>query len=328
VGNGPFTLDQWIMNRILTVKKNRSYWDAKRVRLNEIRFYPIQNAGTEERMFRTGQLHVTDHVPTEKIAVYRKRNPQVLHISSYLGTYFYRFNTTVKPLDDARVRRALAMCIDRRAIVTDITRGGQAPAFNLTPPGLNGYSADARIPYDVDAARRLMADAGHANGRGVPALELAFNTSEQNLRIAVAIQGMWKQALNVDVALTNQDWKVFLDRDTRLDYQIHRGSWIGDYLDPTTFLGMFSSGGGNNRTGWNSVHYDALLRRAARSPDQARRYALLGRAESILMTEAPIAPIYFYTSVRLISRDVRGWDPNLLDRHPYKYIYLEHSTHV
>jgi oligopeptide transport system substrate-binding protein len=323
VGNGPFVLREWILNRILSVEKNPFYWDARRVRLREIRFYPVPNPSTEERMFRAGQLHVTARVPIDKIAVYRARNPGLLHITPYLGTYFYRFNTTRPPLSDARVRRALAMCIDRGQITDHVTKGGQIPAYTLTPADTAGYTSRARAPFDPEHARRLLAEAGFPDGRGFPRLQLMFNTDELHRKVATAIQQMWKQALNIDVDLVSQDWKVYLDRESRLDYHITRAAWIGDYLDPTTFTDMFISGGGNNRTGWSSARYDALVAEAARTADRDTRYALLGQAEAILMEEMPIVPIYTYTQVRLISPHLRGWEHNILDQHPFKYLWLE-----
>ncbi|MBI2969684.1 MAG: peptide ABC transporter substrate-binding protein, partial [Gammaproteobacteria bacterium] len=325
VGNGAFVLKEWILNRILVVEKNSNYWDADRVKLREIHFYPIPNASTEERMYRAGQLHITEKVPTDKIAVYRAQDPESLSISPYLGTYFYRFNTTRKPLDDLRVRRALAMCIDRRQIVEKITKGGQMPAFTFTPPDTAGYTADAAIAYDFATARALLAEAGYPDGRGFPRLELMFNTDEAHRKIAIAVQEMWRKHLNVEISLTSQDWKVYLDRERNLDYEISRASWIGDYLDPTTFLDLFITGGGNNRTGWSNPRYDRLLAEAARTVDEEQRHALLRQAERILMDEMPVVPIYTYTRVRLISPDLRGWQENILDQHPYKFLRLERS---
>ena len=322
VGNGPFTLDDWVLNRILTVKRNPYYWDAKTVRLNGIAFYPIQNVNTEERMFRAGELHITDKIPPEKIAVYRRERPEVLHITPYLGTYFYRFNTTRAPFNDVRVRRALAMSIDRKEIVEHVAKGGQPPAWTVTPPNTNGYTARTRIPYDVKEARRLLAEAGYPDGKGFPKVELTFNTAETHRQIAIAAQQMWKSALNIDITLANVDWQVYLDRESRLDYQMTRAAWIGDYLDPTTFLDMFLSDSGNNRTGYKNPEYDALIEKAAQTADQAERYAVLQQAEAILDRDVPVMPIYTYTQTRLISTDVQGWYHNILDQHPYKYLWL------
>ena len=323
VGNGPFTLSSWKLNHLIRVEKNPLYWDAETVKLNEIRFYPIDSALTEERMFRTGALHATSSTPLNKIAVYQTEQPEKISISPYLGTYYYRFNTDRAPLDDARVRRALSMTIDREAIVTAITKGGQLPAYTFTPPNTQTYRAPpSPIRHDIAAARQLLAEAGYPNGEGFPTLELIYNTSDGHRRIAVAIQQMWKTALNIDISLANQDWKVYLSRVQSQDYDIARAAWIGDYPDPNTFLDMFVSGGGNNQTGWSNPRYDQLIAEAATQADNPQRYATFQRAESLLMEESPIAPIYTYTRVLLKQPQLQGWHANILDHHPYKYVSI------
>ena len=325
VGNGPFKLKEWALNRRIVVEKNDHYWDADAVKLNQVVFYPIQNATTEERMFRAGQLHITNNLPVDKTEYYRKERPDVLKIFPYFSTYYYIFNTLSPPLDDIRVRQALTMSIDRKQITEKITKAGQLPAFNFTPPDTNGYTAKARVTYDVERARTLLTEAGYPGGENFPIIELMYNTSEEHRRIAIAIQQMWKINLNVNVALLNQDWKVYLDKRDSKDYQVARAGWIGDYLDPITFLDLFVSTGGNNDTGWSDKRYDELIAKAATIAEQEKRYALLQEAEAILMTELPVMPIYTYVSKSLVSPDVRGWRPNILDQHPYKYISLTPS---
>ncbi|MGB5326551.1 MAG: peptide ABC transporter substrate-binding protein [Pseudomonadales bacterium] len=324
VGNGPFQLREWRLNYRIGVAKNPHYWDAERVALNEIRFYPIDNAQTEERMFRTGALHLSAALPPDKIETYLASAPDRISIDPYLGTYYYRFNTTRPPLDDVRVRRALSLAINRQLLVDAVAKGGQQPAYSFTPPDIHGYQPpQSLLSYDVEAARRLLAEAGFANGNGFPKLELLYNTSEGHLRIAVAIQQMWKEALNIDIALSNQDWKVFLSRAQALDYDIARAGWIGDYPDPNSFLDMFVTAGGNNQTGWSDEDYDRLIAAAASEADPPRRFGHFYAAESILLNESPIAPIYTYTRVQLKHPSVQGWWPNILDHHPYKYVWLE-----
>ena len=169
----------------------------------------------------------------------------------------------------------------------------------------------------------MLAEAGYPEGKGFPKCELLYNTSEGHRKIAVAIQQMWKAALSVEATLVNQDWKVYLSSRKTGDYDISRAGWIGDYADPNTFLDMFVTGGGNNHSGWSNRTYDGLIARAARTIDQKKRYRLFQEAEKILLEEAPIIPIYTYTNTSLIHPDVKGWHPNILDHHPYQYVYLE-----
>ena len=325
VGNGPFVLKQWKLNKIIIVEKNPLYWDADTVKLKAIHFHPIQHTATEERLFRTGQLHVTNSLPEEKIAVYKENKPGLIKIYPYLGTYFYRFNTTKPPLNDVRVRMALAMTIDRNKIVEKVTKGGQIPAYTLTPPDTLGYTANASIPFDIERAKNLLNEAGYLDGEGFPKIQLLYNTSEGHRKIALAIQQMWKLALNVDIELYNQDWKVFLDSQRTMNFEMTRASWIGDYVDPNTFLDMFITDGGNNNTGWSNQRYDELISLAAQTSDQEQRYKIFQQAEEILMEAVPIIPIYTYTRNFLISPDVKGWHQNILDHHPYKYVVLEAS---
>jgi len=324
VGNGPFQLKSWRLNYLIEVEKNPYYWDAETVRLSAIRFYPIDNAQTEERMFRTGAIHGTSTTPSDKILTYQTESPERISISPYLGTYFYRFNVTRPPLNDSRVRTAFSLAIDRQAIIDAVTKGGQLPAFSFTPPNTQGYfPPTSPINHDIERARQLMTEAGFKDGAGFPELELLYNTSDGHRRIAEAIQQMWKTNLGINVRLANTDWKVYLARTNGLDYDISRAGWIGDYPDPNTFLDMMISGGGNNRTGWNNPDYDQLIAKAATLADQHERFQTFQQAEQILDREAPLMPIYTYTRVALQDPSVQNWFSNILDHHPYKYVYLQ-----
>ncbi|MFT6758258.1 MAG: oligopeptide transport system substrate-binding protein [Chitinophagales bacterium] len=322
VGNGPFVLTEWALNRIIRIEKSPSYRDAEKIKLNEVRFYPIDNLSTEERMFRANTLHITESIPSEKIAVYQAKNSREIKISPYFGTYYYRINTLKPPMDDKRIRLALAMTIDRQKIVTAITKGGQIPAYNFTPPDAEGFTARAKIPFDIERAQQLLADAGYPDAEGLGPIEILYNTSEGHKKIAIAIQQMWKLALGIDVKLYNQDWKSSLITISNLDYQVARSAWIGDYPDPNTFLDTMTTGNGNNRTGFTNGEYDALIRKAANTMDQQQRFEYFQQAEQILTEEVPVIPIYTYTQNYLRSNDVKGWHDNVLDYHPLKYVYL------
>ena len=325
VGNGPFVLSKWRVNDVIVVKKSPTYWDRDRVRLNAMQIYPIESEDTEERAFRAGQLHITYWLPVNKVDYYRTNYPDLLSITPYLGTYFYRLNTTKPPLNDVRVRRALAMAYDRQSLVKNVMRGGQLPAFNLVPPNTAGYTCRTHLKEDVAEARRLLAEAGYPGGKGMPAIELLYNTMEQHRAIAEALQQMWKENLGVQVRLVNQEWKVYLDAQRTMSYEMCRGSWIGDYNDPNTFLDLWQADNGNNRTGWSNTNYDRFIAEAARATNQVQRYEFFQKAEAILLDEMPILPIYYYTHVCAQRPEIKGWYPNILDNHPYKYVYLEES---
>jgi oligopeptide transport system substrate-binding protein len=323
VGNGPFVLKSWHRGQEIVVARSPGYWDAARVRLQEIHFHVFESTDAEERAFRSGQLHVTEALPPDKVDGYRKDSPELLRIDPLLGTYFLRINTRRPGLNDLRVRTALALAIDREAITEKVLRGGQMPAFSFTPPGLGGYAPDEIQRKNLDEARRLLTDAGHSGGAGLTELELLYNTSESHKVIAEAVQEMWRRDLGIQVRLVNQDLKSAEDARRTGSYELLQSSWIADYADPSSFLDILRGDSGNNFTGWSSPDYDNLLFTAARTPEQSARNALYGKAERLMLREAPVIPIYHYTHVFLIRPSVRGWSPTLLDHHPYKDVYLE-----
>ena len=324
VGNGPYKLEEWKINRHITVTKNPYYWDEGNVSINSIVFKPVDNAVTEERMFRAGALHVTSSIPADKIAIYQEKSAPELKITPYLGTYFYRLNINTPQLQDKRVRRALGMAIDRKQLVDNITKGGQIPAYTMTPPGTMGYFPESTLNFDPEAAKRLLAEAGYPNGEGFPPVEILYNTNEGHRKIAVALQEMWKNYLNIDIKLLNQEWKVYLATESAGDYQISRGGWIGDYVDPNNFLDMFLCNGGNNRTGWCNEEYDRLILEVAPSQSShEQRLKIFQQAETMLLEDMPIIPVYTYTSIKLLHPSVRNFDDNILNQAMYKDLYLD-----
>jgi oligopeptide transport system substrate-binding protein len=322
VGSGPFILKTWRPNDVIEVVRNPYYWDAAQVKLNGINFYSIENDNTQDRAFRAGQLHKTATVPLDRIPYYRREHPDLIHISPYLGTYFFRLNVERKPLNDPRVRLALNLALDRESIVRNITRADQKAATGYTPPGMAGYQALDQIQYNPDRARQLLAEAGFPNGKGFPKFNILINTSEAHRTIAEAVQQMWKEELNIDVGIENQEWKVYLDSQNNINYDISRSAWIGDFMDPLTFLGMWTTGNGNNNTHWSNPQYDALMAEAASTSDPAKRLEILRQAEELFLSEPPVVLLYWYTRVDLMDPSVKNWNPLVLDNHNYKFIDL------
>ncbi len=323
VGNGAFVLSEWKVNQIIRVTKSPTYWDREMMKLNEIRFFPIENPNTDETTFLAGQAHNTNTIPVEKIPYHKENNPQLIHLEPYHGVYFYRLNTTRPPLDDIRVRMALNLSVDRPLLVEQVTRGGQRPAYGYTPDGMSGYSTPQPLSYDVEKAKALLAEAGFPNGEGFPPMDILINTSENHKKIGEAIQEMWRKNLNIPITISNQEWKVYLDAQTNLQYDISRSGWIADFTDPITFLDMYTTGNGNNDTGWSNPKYDRLINRAKQANSPEEHFTALENAEKLLLTEVPIVPIYWYTRVYLLDPIMKNWNPKLLDNRPYKYIYFD-----
>ena len=172
VGNGPFILKEWKPNQRIVVTHSPTYWDHANVTLDEIQFFPIESSDVEERMFRTGQLHITYEVPQSKIPVYRRDHPESIHLNPYDGVYFYRCNVKAPPFDNPKVRRALALAIDRESLTRDVLHGGEQPAYNIVPPGNAGFISRNHIEGDIAEARRLLAEAGYPDGKGFPKTEI------------------------------------------------------------------------------------------------------------------------------------------------------------
>ena len=323
VSNGAFKLTEWSLNRRIIVEKSDHYWDRDKVSLNQVIFYPTENVVSEERMFRAEQLHYTQVAPLDKIPLYREMPDSPYVQAPYLGTYYYLLNTQRPPVDDVRVRKALAMSVDRDKLVRSVLQNTAVPAYSITPPDTLGYFPPKLFDYNPDEARRLLAEAGYPNGDGWPGVEILYNTQEAHRKIAVAIQQMWKSELGIDVTISNQEWKVYLDAVTQIDFQVARRGWIGDYVDANNFLDMFITGGGNNNTHYaDPVYDDLILYKAPKAVTREARYALFTQAETMLMEEMPIIPLYTYTSKHLIHPSVDGLYANLMDSLNLKYVTL------
>ncbi|MDF9826766.1 oligopeptide transport system substrate-binding protein [Ereboglobus sp. PH5-10] len=327
VGNGAFVLKEWRHGQRISVEKSPTYWDAENVRLNGVVFYSFESRDAEERAFRAGQLHLTEALSPSKIDAYRRNSPGLLRVDPYLGTEFYRINTERPFLNDARVRRALSLAVDRKLIAAQILRGVQSPAYEFVPPDAlaraDGKPAPGALRHDANAARALLAEAGYPEGKGAPPVELLFNTSESHRAVAEAVQEMWRRELGLSVTLVNQENKTVLGARRARDYQVLRSAWMADYADALSFLEVWESSSGNNHTGWSDAAFDQLLYQAARTADKQARAVLLQKAEAILLGQSPMIPLYHYSHVFLIRPSVRNWHPTLLDHHPYKAVWLE-----
>lgn len=323
VSNGPFTLEFRRIRDRIRLRKNPQYWNADQVQLNIIDAMAIKYQTTALSMFLKGQVDWIVKPPSSLLPELRKRDDY--RASTALIVYFYRLNTARKPLDDVRVRRALNLAMDKQAICDHVTKAGERPATHLVPPGMLGYTSPQGGAYNVDEARRLLAEAGYPGGEGFPRLQLLFNTSDAHRDIAEVIQQQWKTNLGIDIELRNLEWGVYLDSVSKIDFDIARAGWVPDYSDPNTFLDMFVTGGAHNNTNWGNKDYDRLIERAAAETDSAKRMQILHEAEQLLINEQPIIPIYFYTQINLVNPRVKGFSLNPQDSHPLHILRIEES---
>ena len=325
VCNGAFTLRDWRQNDRFEFERNPRYWDAANVRLAGIVAYTIDDLNTSTNLYKAGVIdwNPSGYVPSQFVP-YLRGYRDFRH-GNYQGVYYYSMNVTRPPLDNVWVRRALNLAIDRDAIANDLLKGSREPWGNMTPTGYPGYEHPPGYRYDPIKARECLAKAGYPGGKGFRKLSILFNTSEDHRRIAEAIQAMWKDVLHIDVELTNQEWGSFMQALDGLQYDVARRSWIGDYLDPNTFLACWITRDGNNRSGWSNRRYDGLIHAAAREMDAHRRFAILREAEALLLAEGPTLPVYHYSTNELVKPYVRGLYPTPLDTHPLKYVWIDHD---
>ena len=350
VSNGPFALASWRVGDRIRLVRNPHYWARDEVGLASVDVFPIENPTTALNLFLRGDVDWLPGVYPEDLApVLRERDD--FYSGPAMIVYYYRLNTRRPPFDDPRVRRAIGLAIDRRQITEDVLGLGQIPATTIVPPGMAGYRApESGLAYDPERAKELLREAGHPGGEGIRELGILYNTNESHKRVAEVIADQLRRHLGLRVKAYNQEWQSYLASLAAGDYDIGRAGWVGDYLDPNTFLDLWVTDGGNNQTGWGDPRYDALVTAAAdvgrasadgerlaglvpepealrtrlaavrAAPDTAERsealvalrLELLRQAEAILVQEAfPVLPIYFYVVSGLVSPAVEGFHTEL-----------------
>lgn len=326
VGNGPFTLKEWTPQDKIVAVKNEAYWDADAVQLDEVVFYASDDNNTNYNMYISGQVDWLTAIPNDKLDSVLMRDDY--QVAPQLSSYYYTIQTTKAPFDDARVRRALSLAIDRQTLVDEVTKAGQIAAWGIVP-NMAGYDA-LEFPYDnmddaIAEAQALLAEAGYPNGVGFPTFSLLYNTDDSHKMIAEYVQQQWANNLGINCVLENQEWATYLSNRNAGNFDVARAGWVGDYQDPNTFLDMFITGAGMNGGKYSNEDYDLFINEAARMPAGEDRMEILKTAESIMIDEdQAIIPFYYYVSQNLIDLDKwGGWYSNTMDYHPTKDIYLK-----
>jgi oligopeptide transport system substrate-binding protein len=316
VGNGAYRLTEWVPNVQMSFIKNERYWGAADVKIDKVIFYPIEDSSKELEKFKVGQLDMTYTVPDDRHAELLRDFPEEYRQGPYFGTYYFQFNTALAPFDNPQVRRALALAIDRDVLVKDVAGGGEVPAYGLVPPGVPGYANPSADFRSLTQEQRLAEAVGIMHGLGYSdsnplTLEILFNTSSRHKAFSEAVKAMWKQ-IHVEATLTELDYKGVLERRRSGDFQVNRASWIGDYVDPTTFLENLMIGAQQNDSKYDSQQYSELVKSSYSLADDGQRLAQLQKAEAVMLADLPVAPVFHYVSKRLVSKKVLGWENNPL----------------
>ncbi|MFP4597337.1 MAG: peptide ABC transporter substrate-binding protein [Persicimonas sp.] len=322
ISNGAYKLATYRSQKEITLAKNEHYWGADDVSIDKakVRIMPDRNAITNA--YRSGELHWSGtSLPVSQISSFvahpdYRRDPM-------LGNYYFRINVSDEdaPLSDKRVRKALSMATDRQSLVEDVLNGLYETADSYVPP-MAGYESTTTVEYNPKRAKALLEEAGYGEGEEMPEISLLYNTDENHKLVAESVQKQWKRNLGIDVELINKEWKMYLQDVDSLNYQVARAGWIGDFNDPMTFLDMWETDNGNNDTGWSNEEYDDLLDQIRSEPDVDKRQKLLQEAETLLLEEGPVIPVYYYTNNVLVSRELEGFEAHNRDIHLLKYMSL------
>jgi oligopeptide transport system substrate-binding protein len=329
VSNGAFVLKEWAVRSQIRIERNPMYWDADNVVLQSVIYFPIEDASTALKQYRSGVLDWTYEVPNSLFGWLQKHLPDELVVSPWLGSYFFGLNLTREPfLDSPELRLALAMAVDREILTEKVTQFGEQPSFTLVPPGIRDYESPQpewsgwTQAEREEEARRLYRLAGYDEEEPLQ-VEMRYNSSKNDKKIALAVASMWKQVLGVHVTMVNEEWQVFLqNRSQKAITQVFRAGWIGDYSDPFSFLTLFRTGYDQNDYGYSNSLYDSLLSEIDSERIPGRRRRLMQEAERILLQDMPIIPVYAYVTKRMVDPRVGGWQNNVMDHHYSKNMYM------
>lgn len=323
VVSGPFILKEEQFKQYKIYEKNPKYWDEKNIRLKRVKIVMIEKETASLNSYKVGETDwIGPHlIPSEQIG--NVKGFQDFHNDPYLGVYYYVFNTKVKPFNDPKVRQALSLAIDREQIVKHVLGGEQIPFGALIPDGLAGYKGNQVELYNPDAAKKLLAEAGYPGGKNFPKFKFVYDTKESHQLVIQAVQEMWKQTLGINIESSNVEWKIYLDRMSRMEFDMTRQGWIGDFSDPYTYLELIKSTSGNNHTGWVNKEFDRLVEASNQELDVQKRFDLIRQAEKIFTDEVPMIPIYLYTKTYMLKPYVKGFYPDYQDHHPWQYLWID-----
>jgi oligopeptide transport system substrate-binding protein len=329
VGNGAFTLKEWVPQSQITMVKNPNFHDAANVKLDKLIYYPTEDLAEEFKRYRAGELDATYEVPSEQLKFIMDNMKDEYEGKAYLGTYYYVINLTREPLGKQKdLRKALSLAVDREALADQVMQGNYLPGYSWVPPGIPGYTTQTLSFKDqpqaerVAEAKKILEAAGYGPNNPLK-LDILYNTHEGHKKVAIAVQNMWKQ-VGVDATITNQEWQVYLDTRDNKQYDVARAAWIADYADPLTFLDLFLSDAGvRNDAGYNNPEYDKLVKGSSAAATPEERMKMLSDAEKIFLDDEPLIPLMYYKTKHMISKKLKGWEYNNLDFHLARYMSIE-----
>lgn len=333
IGNGPYKMTEWVPGSHMMYEKNENYWDFENLGTNKLKFVLMEDDVAILNAFQNEEILFADQMPQDEIDAWREK-PE-FYLEGQLGTYYVSFNVKKAPLDNPLVRKALLLAVDRDFIVKNIGKSGQEPAGAFVSTGLSDAdtskefreiggdyfdpTADAN-EANLAEAKKLLADAGYPDGKGLPNIEYLYNEGTGHQAIGEALQDMWSK-IGVNVSLVSQEWNTFLKTRKNGEYFIARNGWLSDYNDPISMLDMWITGGGNNDAQWSNKKYDELISKIKQSSDQTERFKLMHEAEDIIFEESMLCPIYYYVDLYLLNQKIDGFWSS-----PLGYKYFMYAT--
>lgn len=333
VSNGAYMLADWVPNSQVRLVRNPKFYDAANVKIDEVVFYPISDSSIALKRFRAGELHATNDFPTReyqklKSGGYPEIKPSEVRVAPYTATSYIQFNTTKAPFNDARVRRALSLALDRETITDKVLGTGQVPAYALVPPGMANYGQGPELDFKGKPfaerqaeAKALLAEAGFTAANPLK-FQYRYRENLDNRRIAIAVAAMWKE-IGVSAELFNAETKVHYNALRTQDFEVADAGWVADYNDAENYLFLLQSTSGQMNYGkYANPAYDALMAKAAATTNLEARAAILRDAERIILGEQPLVPLFFSVSRSLVRSNVEGWEDNLLNWHRTRFMRI------
>lgn len=315
VGNGAYKLKEWVVNERIVLERNDQYWDNDKTVIDEVTFLAIDSEVTAVNRYRSGEIDITNTIPVELFPRLKRDLPNEVKVTPYLCTYYYEINNEKAPFDDARVRTALKLAVDRDIVVNKVVAQGQTEAFGFTPPFMADMEAVEPEWFTWSQKERnakaveLLEEAGYTKKNPL-SFNLLYNTSESHKKVAIAVSSILKQNAGINVRLENQEWKTFLDSRHQGTYEVARAGWCADYNEPSSFLNIMLSNSSNNTSHFKNRAFDAAMRASIEASNTEERIKAYQEAEKVLDEESAIVPLYYYVNSRLVKPHVGGYTGN------------------
>jgi oligopeptide transport system substrate-binding protein len=324
VGNGAYKMQEWVVNERITLSRNKLYWDDSRTVINQVKYLPIPDQ-PEIARYRSGEVDIIyDTVPAEMFQQIKQEYPEELHKIPAVSTYYYELNCRKPPFDNVKVRQALALTLDRTALVEKVKGQWDTAAYTMTPPSIEGASvkrpewADWSQEKRIKTAKKLLQEAGY-NNKNPLKFSILYNSLSLHQQLATAVSTLWKQVLGAEITLEKQEWKSYLENRHLGQFQMVRGGWVADYNEPSAFLNILLPESSNNYSGYNSPQFAKWVKQALVASNDSQRQACYQKAEAQLALDMPIVPVYHYVDARLIKPYVQGYST----QNPMKVIYTK-----